>query len=204
MTSILRSSRRRFAIALAAAISILLPDAASAHPLTGAAAGFISGFSHPLSGWDHMLAMVAVGMWGAQLGQPAIWQLPVAFPMMMAVGGFLALIGVPLPLVEMGIAASAIVLGLAVATEWKPPLAVALAIVAAFAIFHGHAHGAELTPGTNALLYSAGFVMATGSLHGVGITIGLLHQWPIGRQALRGAGALVLIAGTFFLWRAIE
>jgi len=182
---------------------VLLPRTAYAHVEQGAAAGFVSGFGHPLSGWDHIMAMVAVGMWGAQLGPPALWLLPVTFPMMMAVGGFLGLVGAPLPLVELGIAASAIVLGLMVALEAKPVLSVAMAIVAVFAIFHGHAHGSELAPGTSALAYSIGFVVATGMLHGTGILIGLVHAWPAGQRALRGAGAVVALAGVLFLWRAV-
>jgi urease accessory protein len=180
-----------------------VPRIAAAHVERGAAAGFLSGVSHPLSGWDHVLAMVAVGLWGAQLGPPAVWLLPVTFPMMMAVGGFLGLVGAPLPLVEAGIAVSAIVLGVMVAASARPPLPVALALVAVFAVFHGHAHGAELAPGTSALLFSLGFVAATGALHGVGILLGLSHRWPAGQAALRAAGAAVAMAGLFFLWRAV-
>jgi urease accessory protein len=182
---------------------VLLPRLASAHAQVGAVAGFVSGFRHPLSGWDHILAMVSVGLWGAQLGAPALWLLPVAFPMMMAFGGMLGLLGMPLPGVEGGIAVSAIGLGLMVALEARPALRVSLAIVAFFAIFHGYAHGSELQPGTSATLYSLGFVVATGCLHGVGILIGLVHKWPRGRQALRAAGALVAVAGFFFLWRVV-
>jgi urease accessory protein len=147
--------------------------------------------------------MVAVGLWGAQLGPPALWLLPVTFPMMMAAGGFLGLIGAPLPGVELGIAASAIVLGLMVACEARPRLPVAMAIVGVFALFHGHAHGAELEPGANALAYSLGFVIATGLLHAAGIALGLVHRWPAGRRALQGAGVAVALGGAFFLWRAL-
>jgi len=147
--------------------------------------------------------MIAVGLWGAQLGAPAVWMLPVAFPMMMAFGGMFGLMGLPLPGVEVGIALSSVVLGIMVLTEARPALAVSLAIVAFFAIFHGHAHGTELPQGQSGLLYSMGFVIATGCLHGVGITIGLVHRWDMGRVALRGAGAVVLVAGLFFLWGAL-
>jgi urease accessory protein len=193
----------RRAAAAALAILALSPATALAHAEKGMAAGFVSGFRHPLSGWDHILAMVAVGLWGAELGAPAIWILPVTFPMMMAFGGFLGLVGMPLPGVEIGIALSAIILGVAVAVEAKPKLPVAMAIVAVFAIFHGYAHGSELAPGTSALAYSIGFVVATGGLHGVGIAIGLLHNRPAGRRIVRLAGAAVAAAGGFFLWRAI-
>lgn len=187
-------------LALAAALAGL-PLPAWAHAQEGRASGFITGFLHPISGWDHVLAMIAVGVWGAQLGAPAIWLLPVAFPMVMALGGTMGLLGIPLPLTELGIALSAIVLGAMVLAEARPPLWIAAAIVAVFAVFHGHAHGTELPPGEDGLLYSAGFVVATGCLHGVGIAIGLVHRWASGRLALRAAGALVALAGVFFVWR---
>jgi urease accessory protein len=141
-------------------------------------------------------------LWGAQLGQPAIWLLPVTFPMVMAFGGFLGLVGIPLPGVEVGIAMSAILLGLMGAREARPPLMAAAALVAFFAIFHGHAHGTELPAGQSGLMYSIGFVVATGCLHGVGIAIGLVHRWPAGKTALRAAGAAVALAGVWFLSRA--
>ncbi|HRC36679.1 MAG: HupE/UreJ family protein [Rubrivivax sp.] len=181
----------------------LLAIPAWAHEQSGQAAGFVTGLLHPVSGLDHVLAMVAVGLWGAQLGAPAIWLLPVTFPLVMAIGGFLGLLGVPLPGVEVGIAASAVLLGAMVATESRPPLALAAALVAFFAVFHGHAHGTELPPGQSGLLYSFGFVVATGCLHAVGIALGLLHRWRSGRVALRGAGAAVGLAGLVFLWRAL-
>jgi urease accessory protein len=180
------------------------PVMASAHVQSGEAGGFLTGLSHPVSGLDHVLAMIAVGLWGAQLGSPALWLLPVAFPMMMACGGMMGLMGIPVPGVEVGIALSAIVLGVMVLAEAKPPLGVAIAIVAFFAIFHGHAHGTELPEGQSGLLYSIGFVMATGCLHGVGIAIGLVHRWAAGKVALRIAGACVALAGIYFLWRAIS
>ena len=122
-----------------------------AHDQQGQAIGFLTGFLHPLSGLDHVLAMIAVGLWGAQLGAPAIWLLPVTFPMVMAFGGFIGLVGIPLPGVEIGIALSALLLGVMVASEARPPLAIAAAIVAFFAIFHGHAHGTELPAGQSGL-----------------------------------------------------
>jgi urease accessory protein len=174
-----------------------------AHAQEGQAAGFLAGLRHPVSGLDHVLAMISVGVWGAQLGPPAVWLLPVTFPLVMACGGFLALVGVPLPAVELGIALSAVMLGLAVVTEARPPLVVAALLVGTFAVFHGHAHGTELPPGQNGLAYSIGFVVATGSLHGVGIALGLVHRWPKGRTALRVAGAVVFVSGVAFLWRAL-
>jgi urease accessory protein len=174
------------------------------HVLKGEAAGFLTGFLHPISGFDHVLAMIAVGLWGAQLGAPAIWVLPVAFPLVMAFGGMLGFIGVPLPGIEYGIAASAMLLGAAVLFEVRPPVAVAAVLVGFFAIFHGYAHGTELPPGQSALLYSMGFVIATGCLHAIGIGIGTLHRWTWGQRLVRVAGAIVSIGGVFFLWKALE
>ncbi len=182
---------------------LLWPFAALAHVESGRAGGFLSGFSHPVSGLDHVLAMIAVGLWGVQLGSPAIWLLPVAFPMMMAFGGMLGLMGIPLPGVEIGIAVSGVVLGALILGEAKMPLIGALFVVGFFAIFHGHAHGTELSPGQNAMLYSLGFVICTGILHAGGIGLGLVHKWDSGRLALRGAGSVVMIAGLFFLWGAL-
>ncbi len=181
----------------------LAPAVALAHEEAGQAAGFLAGLAHPVSGLDHVLAMIAVGLWGAVLGAPAIWVLPVAFPMMMAFGGLLGLLGIPLPGVEVGIALSALFLGAMVLVEARPPLAVATVAVAIFAIFHGHAHGTELPAGSSALLYSLGFVIATGLLHAAGIAIGAMRRWPAGAVAIRLAGMSVAGAGAFFLWRAV-
>jgi urease accessory protein len=190
--------------AMALAMFVFLcTQMAFAHPQKGEAVGFLTGFRHPISGLDHVLAMVAVGLWGAQLGAPAIWVLPVAFPMVMAFGGMLGLMGVPLPGTEYGIALSAILLGAAVLFEIRPPLGVAAALVGFFAIFHGHAHGTELPPGQSALLYSMGFVIATGCLHALGIGIGTVHRWAWGQKLLRVAGGLVVVGGTFFMWKAV-
>lgn len=184
-------------------VALLLPLSAWAHVESGQAGGFLSGLSHPISGLDHVLAMVAVGLWGAQLGRPAVWLLPVAFPMMMAFGGMLGLMGIPVPGIEIGIALSGIVLGALILGETKMPIIGALLVVAFFAVFHGHAHGTELAPGQNAMLYSLGFVICTGLLHGVGIGMGLVHRWEFGRLALRGAGSIVMAGGLFFLWGAL-
>ena len=165
------------------------------------AGGFVGGLAHPVFGPDHVVAMVAVGLWGAFLGMPAIVLLPVVFPLVMAFGGALGILGAPLPGVEIGIAVSAIVLGLGVALAARPPLWIAAVLVGLFAIFHGHAHGAELPPGADALAYSLGFVVATGLLHLAGIAFGLLVRWPGGRIAVRTAGGLIAVAGIVFLSR---
>jgi urease accessory protein len=185
------------------AVLVLLPHYAWAHVSSGEAGGFLTGILHPVSGFDHVIAMLAVGLWGAQLGAPAMWLLPVVFPMMMACGGCLGLMGIPLPGVEVGIALSAVVLGLMVLTEARVKLQLAMVLVAFFAIFHGHAHGTELPAGQSGLLYSIGFVAATGCLHGVGIAVGLIHRWKAGRLALRGAGSIVCAGGMYFLVRAL-
>jgi len=174
-----------------------------AHTEEGIVGGFISGFLHPIYGPDHVVAMVAVGMWGAFLRQPAIWILPVIFPLVMAVGGALGVLGMPLPFVEIGIAASAIVLGLMVVLAARPPLWVAGALVSVFAIFHGHAHGAELPEASNPLSYAIGFVLATGLMHLVGIAFGMLTRYPRGSLVVRCAGALISAAGCYFLAGAI-
>jgi len=193
----------RLCFLLALALLILLHSSAFAHVERGQAIGFITGFRHPWSGLDHVLAMIAVGIWGAQLGNPAMWLLPVTFPMVMSMGAFMGLLGIPLPGTEIGIALSAILLGAMVHGEVRPKLIVAAVLVGFFAVFHGHAHGTELPPGESGLLYSMGFVIATGCLHGVGIAIGLVHRWPAGKLALRGAGAFIAFMGVVFLWRAL-
>ncbi|WP_037079341.1 HupE/UreJ family protein [Rhizobium sp. CCGE 510] len=185
-----------------AAVSILAFAVASpafAHEGAGVAGGFSSGFMHPLLGWDHIAAMVAVGIWGAFLGLPAIWALPVVFPIVMAFGGALGILGVPLPGVEIGIALSAIVLGLMVALAARPPIWVAAFVVAAFAIFHGHAHGTELPAAADGVAFAGGFVLATGLLHLTGIALGLLTKWDVGRIAIRALGGGIAMAGVAFL-----
>ncbi len=182
---------------------VLWSRAAEAHIVKGQAMGLLSGFLHPISGLDHVLAMVSVGLWGAQLGAPAIWVLPVTFPMAMALGGMLGFLGLPLPGPEIGIALSMVMLGGAVMLEAQPPLPIVAGIVGFFAIFHGYAHGTELPAGQSALLYSLGFVVATGCLHVAGIVIGLIHRWGWGKGALRLAGSAVGLAGIVFLWSAV-
>lgn len=190
-------------IALIACALLISMHPAAAHTEGGLAGGFASGFAHPLLGADHIAAMVAVGLWGAFLGAPAIWLLPIVFPLVMALGGVLSILGVPLPGVEIGIAVSAVVLGMMVALAVRPHLAIAAILVGAFAIFHGYAHGAELPEGGNAVAYSVGFVIATGLLHLFGIAIGLLTRWPAGVTAVRFAGSAIAIAGLVFLGKLI-
>src|SRR5918994_3680530 len=165
-----RTALKLGALTLAGA---LLPTAALAHTGIGAAGGFAHGFWHPIGGLDHVLAMVAVGAFAVCLGGRALWLVPSAFVAMMAVGGFAGMEGIQLPLVETGIALSVVVLGLAVAFQWKLPVAAASALVGLFAIFPGHAHGSEMPVDASGLGYAAGFMLATASLHVAGIGLGL-------------------------------
>jgi urease accessory protein len=182
------------AVVVAAATMLLLfavPALAHTGSSTG---GFIGGFAHPLFGLDHVVAMVAVGLWGAFLGPPAILLLPIVFPLVMAFGGVIGILGVPLPGVETAIALSAVVLGTMVALAARPPLWVAALIVGAFAIFHGHAHGAEVPENAGGLEYMAGFAIATAFLHAIGIAacIGLGIRF---RGLARAAGAACAAVG---------
>ena len=196
-----RSHERR-AVAFAAALGLaaLKADVALAHIVAGPLGGFGSGFSHPLFGLDHLLAMLAVGIWGAQMGGRSIWTLPVTFPLVMAFGGVLGMVGFPLPDVEIGIALSMLVLGLAIAFAWRPFEPVAMLIVAVFAIFHGYAHGVELPRAADPVAYSVGFVLATGTIHLCGIGIGLLIGTLFDGKISRGLGGAIAAGGLYFLW----
>lgn len=189
----------KLAATLVVAVLAMIAGPALAHTGDGYQGGFVSGFTHPILGWDHVAAMVAVGLWGAFLGRPAIWLLPIVFPMVMAVGAALGVLGVPVPEVETGIALSAVVLGLMIVLAAKPPLWVSALLVGAFAVFHGHAHGTELPSTANAFAYAVGFVLSTGLLHILGVAFGLLTRWPAGRVAVRTAGGAISLAGVAFL-----
>jgi urease accessory protein len=181
----------------------LASTGALAHSEQGVAIDFWGGFTHPIFGPDHVVAMVAVGLWGAFLGPPAIWVLPVVFPLVMAVAGAAGVLGLPLHGVETGIALSAIMLGAMVAAAAKPPLWVAALLVGSFAIFHGYAHGVELPVGADAIAFSMGFVIATGMLHLTGIGFGALSRWPAGRIAVRVAGVVIAAIGFGYLTGAL-
>jgi urease accessory protein len=193
------SSRRLSVVALL----LVLAEPAMAHEAAGVAGGLTSGFLHPLTGLDHLIAMVAVGIWGAQLGAPAIWVLPITFPLVMAFGGLLGILQVPLPMPEVAIAVSAIVLGAVVALWLRVPFLIAAAVVGVFAIFHGHAHGAELPHAADPLAYAIGFVVATGLLHLTGILIGTALRWPAGERLVRGLGGVIAILGLIFLVQSV-
>lgn len=183
-----------------AIMSIATP--ASAHSGAALSGGFLAGFAHPLSGPDHLLAMVAVGLWGAFLGRPLVVLLPVIFPTVMAFGGVLGMMNTPMPPVELGIAISVVMLGAAVASGWRAPVWLACVAVAVFAIFHGYAHGSELPSMADPVAFSLGFVLATGTLHIAGIAIGLMTRRPGGAVFVRGLGAMVLVAGCYYLAKA--
>ncbi len=198
MTTGLPMRAATYALAVAT-LALATAAPAFAHEGQGVAGGFVSGFMHPILGWDHVAAMVAVGLWGAFLGPPSIWLLPIVFPLVMAFGGALGIAGVPLPAVETGIAASAVVLGIMVALGARPPIWAAAVVVGGFAIFHGYAHGTELPVAADAVAYAVGFVVATGLLHLVGITFGLATKWEAGKFAVRTVGGIIAIAGLAFL-----
>ncbi|WP_348640842.1 HupE/UreJ family protein [Mesorhizobium sp. B2-4-17] len=172
---------------------------AQAHIIQPGTGGFGSGFEHPLTGPDHFLAMFAVGLWGAQIGGRSIWALPVAFPLIMVMGGIAGIAGVALPGVETGIALSIMVLGLAIACAWRPAEWVALLMIAVFAICHGYAHGAELPNAADPADYAIGFVIATGFIHLLGIGVGLLLGKAFGGRLSQALGGLIAAGGLYFL-----
>jgi urease accessory protein len=191
---------------LIAVLASIVPGVAWAHVGVGEATGFAHGFFHPITGVDHVLAMVAVGMFAANLGGRALWAVPLTFVTVMAVGGALGIGGIAIPFVETGIAVSVIVLGAAVALRWKWPVIAAMALAGLFAVFHGHAHGAEMPVDASGLGYAAGFMTATALLHAVGIGIGLGSTKVAQRHAPRlvqAGGAAMAIAGFGLLSAAI-
>ncbi|MBY5813951.1 HupE/UreJ family protein [Rhizobium leguminosarum] len=194
----MKSALKSGLLALAA---VALPAVASAHPAIGEAAGFSHGFAHPISGLDHILAMVMVGVFAFQLGGRATWLVPTSFVLVMALGGALGIAGINVPFVETGIALSVVVLGAIVALHVKAPLAAALGIIGLFAVFHGHAHGAEMPENAAAAGY-AGFMVASALLHVAGLALGYLIGRAGERQGLfvtRTAGGIATIAGVGIL-----
>ena len=176
----------------------LAPSIASAHPAIYHVMSFVAGAEHPLTGLDHILAMVAVGLWESLKGGKALWAWPAAFVGVMLVGGALGMAGVAMPFVEPGIAASIVVLGLLVASAAEVPVAVGALLIGVFALFHGHAHGAEMPATGQAALYALGFALATAALHGVGIAAGLASRAQAWRNVIRFGGAATAAAGALF------
>jgi len=192
----------RFLFCLVAAAVWLSPGGALAHTGLGDTSGLTHGFMHPVSGIDHILAMIAVGVFAFQLGGRALWLVPATFVLVMAVGGALGMAGIAMPYVETGIALSVIVLGAIIALGIKAPVAIAMGIVGLFAIFHGHAHGAEMPADAAGAEYAIGFMLATAVLHVAGIALGFLVGWIGERYSqtiVRVGGALVSLAGVGIL-----
>lgn len=181
--------------------AIALSTAVSAHGGTGLAGGLQSGILHPLTGLDHLLAMLAVGLWGAVLGKPLVYVLPVLFPILMVVGAVLGMAEVLLPMPQTAIALSVVTLGSCIGLAARPPVVLATAIVASFAIYHGYSHGRELPSALDPVGYSMGFTLATGFLHVCGIALGEMRAWPYGTAAVRITGAAITLAGIGFLLR---
>jgi urease accessory protein len=191
-------SNHRYVRFCLAALAALAPTLAFAHVGIGSTHGFVQGFIHPIGGIDHILAMVAVGIFAANLGGRALLAVPLAFMGFMLVGAVLGIFGVPLPLVEVGIALSIVVLGIAVAMKCSWPVVAAMAMVGLFAIFHGHAHGTEMPLDASGASYALGFVTATGLLHLLGIGAG----FAIGKtgrvytqRITQACGAALAVAG---------
>lgn len=182
-----------------AGILASLSGTAFAHTGVDHAAGLVHGFMHPVGGMDHVLAMVAIGLFAAVIGSRALWLVPTAFVSFMLVGGALGMAGVTVPFVEAGIALSVVVLGVAVALRWKAPLAVAMALAAIFAVFHGFAHGAEMPVDASGAAYAAGFLAATALLHATGVALGLSLARLVDSRALRVGGAVIAAAGAGLL-----
>lgn len=176
---------------------LCVPGVAMAHPGHGAASGLLQGLIHPLSGLDHLLAMVAVGFWAAQLGGRAVWRIPCAFVGVMLVGGALGVAGVGVPFVEQGIVASVFVLGLLVAGACQLPSRYSTAIVGCFALFHGVAHGAELPQTMGAVSYSIGFILSTAVLHIVGVGLGMMFEKIERPNVNRYVGSAIALGGVF-------
>jgi urease accessory protein len=186
--------RRSPSAALFTALLVLAPALAQAHPGHDGT-GFAHGFAHPLSGLDHILAMLAVGLWAAQLGGRAFWVVPATFLSVMTLGGALGMAHVGLPFVEQGILLSVLVLGVLIAAAVRLPLVASAAIVGLFALCHGFAHGAEMPETAAGFTYGAGFALATALLHGSGMLAGLMTRKIAEAQWMRVAGAAIAVGG---------
>ncbi len=169
--------------------SLLVAASAQAHTGVGSTSGFLHGIEHPLGGLDHLLAMVAIGLWAAQLGGRAMWALPATFVSVMALGGLLGMVGISVPFVEFGILASVLGLGVFIAAAMKLPLPVTLAIAAFFALFHGYAHGVEMPAMASGWAYAAGLVISTLALHACGLAAGMAFKILSSPTLTRLAGA---------------
>ena len=192
----MKQTSRVFAVLAAI---LLLPSLAHAHVGVGETGGFLHGMGHPLSGLDHICAMVAVGLWASQMGGRAIWAVPLTFVGVMALAGALAMFGFRVPLVETGIVVSVLTLGVLIAAAVRLPLSSSMIIVGLFAIFHGYAHGAEMPETASGLAYAAGFVAATAFLHACGIGLGIAIQKLASPAVVRFAGIAIVFCGGYLL-----
>jgi len=177
---------------------LLSPGLASAHTGTGDIAGFMQGFSHPIAGGDHFLAMVAVGFWAAQIGGRALWAVPCTFVVLMIGGGVLGISEVPVPLVEEGIAVSVLILGVLIAGGFQAPLVYSALIVGFFAVFHGYAHVAEMPAAFGSGSYTVGFALATAMLHATGMALGTSLRKTNLQTLKRFSGGAIALGGIYF------
>lgn len=175
------------------------PSLAYAHTGIGHTIGFSHGFTHPFGGLDHILAMVAVGIWAAQVGGKATWVVPSTFVSVMVIGGIVGIAGITLPFVEPGIVLSVLILGVLITAAARLPLAASAAIVGLFALFHGHAHGTEIPTAVSGFGYGIGFALATAFLHLSGIGIGIMFKNESRMLLVRSAGAMITVGGLYLL-----
>lgn len=178
-------------------LSLLVSTSALAHTGVGSTTGFSAGFTHPIGGMDHLLAMIAVGLWAAQMGSRAVWAVPSAFVSVMVVGGALGISGIHIPYIEAGILVSLLVLGILIALAWRLSLVVSMLLVGLFALFHGHAHGAEMPMVLEGISYSGGFALATALLHLAGIGLGVVLQKWSAEKVTRFAGVAITVSGFY-------
>lgn len=176
---------------------LIFPSLAFAHIGVGETTGLMHGFGHPIGGVDHMLAMIAVGLWAIQIGGRALWVVPCTFVGVMVLGGILGFTGLPVPFVEAGILVSILILGMLIAGSFKVPLVYSSLIVGLFAIFHGHAHGAEMPESISAVSYAVGFALATAMLHMAGLGLGALMQKTNLHTVSRFAGGAIALSGVY-------
>ena len=180
----------------------LAPSLAQAHTGVGTTTGFANGLAHPLSGLDHLCAMIAVGLWAAQRGGRALWLVPLTFVSVMTLGAMLGMAGLAMPFVEKGIVASVLVLGVLVAAAVRLPLVASVILIGLFALFHGHAHGAEMPATASGWLYGTGFVFATAGLHLLGIGVGLGAKRYVSEKMIRVTGCLIAACGLYLFCAA--
>ena len=179
------------------AAGVLLPSFAYAHVGVGETSGFMHGLSHPISGLDHVCAMLAVGLWAAQMGGRSVWAVPLTFVSVMALGGVLPMLGIGLPFVEQGIVLSVLLLGVLIAASVRLPLIWGSSMVGLFALWHGHAHGTEMPALSSGITYALGFMLATALLHIFGIAFGLEMQRLARERIIPAAGASIAMCGVY-------